>query len=242
MTARLELLPLDAPSRTFHRENCLPVSQRGWLIDVTLGRWWDALLVFWRGKRVAVLGARGVGKSHFIQFLSTGDIPVEYKQTLAPEKAGGRRLQLGELDLKIGKMLDVGGGTEARAQWRKQVEAADFVFYLLRADQVLAGDLLVEERVIADGKHMKDWLKDRSPRPKVCIVGTHGDLDSSFRGQFDNHHGDYVRRFREHAVVHKLVMLCGGTGQASLVVGSMKTLQATEDLVLDVFRHITVTE
>ena len=209
-------------------------------MDATLGRLWDAFLVFWQGKRVAVLGAPGVGKSHFIRFLTTGTIPVGYKQTLAPEKASGRRLHLGELDLKIKNMLDVGGGTEARAQWRKQVEAADFVFYLLRADQVLAADQLAEERVIADGRHLKDWLQNRSPRPKVCIVFTHGDLDSSFRGQFDNHHGDYVRRFREHAVVHKLVMLCGGTGQASLVVGSMKTLQATEELVLDVFKHIMV--
>ncbi len=211
-------------------------------MNATLGRLWDALLVFWQGKRVAVLGASGVGKSHFIRFLTTGTIPVGYKQTLAPEKASGRRLHLGELDLKIGNMLDVGGGIEARAQWRKQVEAADFVFYLMRADQVLARNRLAEERVIADGRHLKDWLKNRSPRPKVCIVGTHGDMDTSFRGQFDDLHGDYVRQFHKLPVVRTLVLHCGGPSQASLVVGSMKTLQATEDLVLDVFKHVMVVE
>ena len=212
------------------------------LLEATFGRLWEAIVLYWHGKDVAVLGAPGVGKSHFIKFLTSGSIPTEYKQTVAPEKAAGRRLQLRDLDLKIKNMLDVGGGIEARGQWLKQVARADIVFYLLRADLIISQDAAVEERVLSDARHIKDWLKGRKPRPALCIVGTHCDHNSSFRGQFDNCHGDYVRRFRKRKVVHRLLMECGGVSQVLLVIGSMKTVQSTEELVFDVFKHVMAPE
>jgi hypothetical protein len=75
---------------------------------------WDAVLMAWKGKRLAVLGARGVGKTHLIKFLTSGTIPAEYKQTVAPEKASARRFALGDLDLKVKDTLDV-SGDKARA-------------------------------------------------------------------------------------------------------------------------------
>ena len=220
----------------------MPGSKDESLLDATFGRFWEALVLYWRGKQVAVLGAPGVGKSHFIKFLTSGSIPTEYKQTVAPEKAAGRRLQLMDLDLKIKNMLDVGGGTEARGQWQKQVARADFVFYLLRVDQIISGDKVVERRVLSDAQHIKDWLKGRKPRPVLCVVGTHCDNDPSFAGQFDNCHGDYVRSFLYRRVVHRLLMECGGLGQAKLVIGSMKTVHSTEELVFDVFRQVMAAE
>jgi hypothetical protein len=220
----------------------LPDSKRQSLLDATLGRFWEDIVLYWQGKHVAVLGAPGVGKSHFIKFLTSGSIPTEYKQTVAPEKAAGRRLQLRDLDLKIKNMLDVGGGTEARGQWLKQVARAHIVFYLLRVDQIISGDAAVAARVLSDARHIKDWLKARQPRPALCIVGTHCDNDLSFRGQFDNHHGDYVRGFRQRPVVNRLVMECGGVSRAQLVIGSMKTVQSTEELVFEVFKHVMGTE
>jgi hypothetical protein len=220
----------------------LPDSKRHSLLDATVGRIWDAIVLYWQGKHVAVLGAPGVGKSHFIKFLTSGSIPTEYKQTVAPEKAAGRRLQLRDLDLEIKDMLDVGGGTEARGQWLKQVARADIVFYLLRVDQMISNDAAVEKRVLGDAQHIKDWLKGRKPRPALCIVGTHCDNDPAFRGQFDNCHGDYVRSFLQRPVVRRLLLLCGGHSQVILVIGSMKTVESTEELVFAVFKHVMATE
>jgi hypothetical protein len=55
---------------------------------------WNEIVMVWKGKRLAVLGERGVGKTHLVKFLSTGSIPEEYKQTVLPEKAGARRFKL----------------------------------------------------------------------------------------------------------------------------------------------------
>ncbi len=36
---------------------------------------WDDIVISLKGKKLAVLGARGVGKTHLLKFLSTGSIP-----------------------------------------------------------------------------------------------------------------------------------------------------------------------
>jgi hypothetical protein len=39
---------------------------------------WDKIVIALSGKQVAVLGARQVGKTHLIEFLTTGSIPAGY--------------------------------------------------------------------------------------------------------------------------------------------------------------------
>ncbi len=56
------------------------------LAVTTISVKWDDIQMALKGKRLAVLGARG-GKTHLVKFLTTGSIPAEYKQTVAPEKA-----------------------------------------------------------------------------------------------------------------------------------------------------------
>ncbi|OQY47269.1 MAG: hypothetical protein B6242_05355 [Anaerolineaceae bacterium 4572_78] len=41
---------------------------------------WEDLVHWWKGKRIAVIGARETGKTHLIKFLLIGSIPVEYEQ------------------------------------------------------------------------------------------------------------------------------------------------------------------
>src|SRR5262249_21203756 len=85
------------------------------LVGTTIAVKWDDIVVALKGKKLAVLGARGVGKTHLITFLSSGSIPAEYKQTIAPQKASSRRFQLKDLDLKMKDTLDVSGDKAAYA-------------------------------------------------------------------------------------------------------------------------------
>src|SRR4051812_38292644 len=71
------------------------------LLGTTVAVKWDDIVVALKGKSLAVLGARGVGKTHLITFLTSGSIPAEYKQTVAPEKMTARRFHLKELDLRL---------------------------------------------------------------------------------------------------------------------------------------------
>jgi energy-coupling factor transporter ATP-binding protein EcfA2 len=209
------------------------------LVGTTIAVKWDDILVTLKGKRLAVLGARGVGKTHLVKFLTTGSIPAEYKQTVAPEKASSRRFQLKDLDLKVKESLDVSGDKSAYAEWKEQLDQADVVFYLLRADRLIAGDRDVEDRVRDDLKHIGGWLKSRNPRPHVFIIGTHCDFDPEFRSTSDDKIGDYVDKFRQLPIVVELVARAGGAQQAKVVLGSMKTVENTEALVYQVFMQVT---
>jgi GTPase SAR1 family protein len=199
---------------------------------------WDYIVIALRGKKIAVLGARGVGKTHLVKFLTTGKIPAEYKQTVAPEKAPSHRFSLKDLDIKVKETLDLSGDKAAYAEWKQLVNKADVVFYLLRADRLIAGDRDVEERVRADLKHIGDWLEQRRPRPPFFIIGTHCDLDAEFQRTSKNKRGDYVDKFHRLPIVSELLARAGGAQQAKVFLGSMKTVEDTAALVYKVFKQV----
>ena len=180
-----------------------------------LYKYWPEIVKALKGKRIAVLGARGVGKTHLIKFLTTGSIPSEYKQTLAPEKTTANRLQLKDLEIKIRDTLDLSGDKAAYAEWKELHDMSDLVFYLLRADRLIAGDTNVESRVRDDLRHIGDWRKASSPRSPFFIIGTHCDFDSEFAA-FANRMGDYMDKFRTLPIVSELVARGGGAQEVKV--------------------------
>ncbi|ALG70968.1 hypothetical protein [Azospirillum thiophilum] len=199
---------------------------------------WDGIITAWRGKRVAVLGARQVGKTCMIKILSTGSIPEIYEQTNSAERATGRRFSLKDLDLKIDDTLDVPGDKFHYADWKEVADRADLVLYLLRADLLLAGSTQVEERVRDDMRHIGNWLRARSRRPQFFVVGTHCDLDPAFADLTRDKVGDYYDRFRKLPAVAELVAHCGGAKHVKFSLGSMVTREVGEALVYDIFRKL----
>ncbi len=90
--------------------------------------------------------------------------------------------------------LDVSGAKDAYAEWKSLHDEADMVFYLLRADRLIAEDSEVENRVRDDLRHIGTWLQARSPRPRFFIIGTHCDFDHEFITLKDDRMGDYVEQ------------------------------------------------
>jgi hypothetical protein len=199
---------------------------------------WDKLIIALKGKRVAILGARGVGKTQLLKFLTTGSLPAEYKQTVASEKADGRRFQLKDLDLILKRTRDLSGDNAAYGEWKALHDEADLVFYLLRADRIIERDEAVESRVRADIRHIAEWLKAREEAPRLFIVGTHCDLDPAFTTLSADQIGNYVDRFRKLPIVAYLVARVGGSQQVKIALGSLKTIDDTEKLVYELFLQV----
>lgn len=197
---------------------------------------WDKALIYFRGKNLAILGARGVGKTHLIHFLSRGEIPTEYKQTVAPEKYSGRRFKLENLDLKIKSNLDVPGGQAAYAEWKNLCSEADIIFYLFRADMLLVRDEKCEERVRSDLRHLNTWRKNEKEPRQIFLVGTHCDKDPNYSA-YSLRFGDYVDKFHELPIVAELIGHAGGGRGVKVVLGSMKSLDDTQALVLQIFKQ-----
>lgn len=199
---------------------------------------WDDIVSKLKGRRLAVLGARGVGKTQLIKFLTTGTIPTEYKQTVAPQKNAERRFKLKELNLKIQETLDISGDKAAYAEWKELHDKADLVLYLLRADRLIAGDKEVETRVRDDLRHIGGWRESREPNSRLFIVGTHCDRDAEFVKLSADKRGEFTDKFHKLPVVSELLARAGGAHNVKVVLGSMKTIQNTEELVYEIFAQV----
>lgn len=219
----------------------------GWLKSL----FWDKVSSLY-GKRVVILGARAVGKTHLIKFLSTGKIPVAYQQTLISEKIPARHVSLGDLNLKLKATVDVSGDKSAYGIWRelvvgcsatkrkKKVEVADIVIYLLRADRVFAGDVSTQVRVRADLRHIGEWLDQTSTlgsRPRFIIAGSHCDQDNVYNALTGATRGDYDDRFSQLPFVQEIIAYAGGRSVVKLALGSMATRSGTEQLATQIFKQ-----
>jgi len=209
------------------------------IIGTAIAFKWDDIVIALKGKKLAVLGARGVGKTHLVQFLSTGSIPSVYNPTVGVPRTSSRRFQLKDLDLNVKESRDVDGHKLSYGDWKELHDQADVVFYLLRADQLIAGNRDTEARVRDDLKHIGGWLESRNPRPRFFLIGTHCDCDPEFNSTQADKVGNYTDKFRRIPVVVELVARAGGSQQAKVVLGSMKTLENTEALVYKIFKQMT---
>ena len=126
---------------------------------------WDKIFIALKGKKLAVLGEKRVGKTSLIKFLTTGSISREYDPTdYAREVTTGHRFQLRELDLAIKNLKDLSGGQDKYRSWKSAFNDADIVLYLLRVDKLMAGDKSTEVRVREDMGQIRRWLRDQ-PSP-----------------------------------------------------------------------------
>lgn len=205
---------------------------------------WDAIVIAWKGKKLAVLGARAVGKTHLIRFLTTGSIPTEYRQTVGTISAGKRRFDLRDLNLTIKDTLDVSGAKDAYAEWKRLHDESDLVLYLLRTDHLLGVGPHAEQRestetrVRDDLKHIGKWLDARPKRPPLFIIGTHCDYDPDHHNLSPETIGDYTDKFRRLPVMAELVARAGGASDVRVIIGTMKDVPGTEVIVYELFRQL----
>ena len=198
---------------------------------------WDEIVTYFRGKKIAVLGERGVGKTHLLDFLATGSIPTDTKQTVGTEKVPPRRFKLEELKLTLKETVDISGAKVAYGEWKSLHDAADIVFYLIRADRLLAGDKATIERIEGDCKHIASWrTTDGKKAPRLIIVGTHCDKDPAWKEITAETRGDYYDQVRDVDVIKRSVGRLGGESKVGVVFGSMETQASTELLVYELFK------
>lgn len=194
-------------------------------------------MILFNGKRIAVLGARGVGKTQLIHFMSTGDLPKEHQQTTDPQKSSERRFHVDKTEIAVKDIWDVPGSKDSYAQWRQQAEQADLVMYLFRADLFITGDSVAERRAISDLTHINQWLDGLKKRPKLFLVGTHCDLDQSYGTRVAANAGDYIDEFRKLYGMVQLSRTCGSNQQFTLVLGSLLDISSTSALVGKIFQQ-----
>lgn len=194
------------------------------LIDLTI----EALSEKIANKSVAVIGERRAGKSTLAKFLSTGEIPEDYKQTLGEKRLDGRTIQLSELKLKVSEINDVPGAKEYYKQWKAAVLKSEVVYYLARADK-LKTSAETRRRVSEDIRHLADWLEE-SPGKSLFFIGTHCDLIPDFKRLTPETRGDYQDQFFKHPELREVAIRLR-EANAGLILGSLKPKEAMQQVV-----------
>lgn len=191
---------------------------------------WDALVISLSGKRVAVLGERHVGKTVLLNFLSKGEIPDEYMQTLLPEKVAARRLALGELKLNLKATRDLPGGHDAVGDWKTLHDEADFVLYLVNAQRVN------QQRVRRDLGLLEAWADAAKCPPKLVLIVTHMDMNPSYVSTPPSGMGNFRDLFVKHNLDAGLSQL---TARPPILLGSLADENQTAKLVANLIRTVT---
>lgn len=219
----------------------------GGVVAVSLN--WDCIRKEWRGKRVAVLGEYQVGKTSLIHFFTKGSIPSNYKATLSPKlHQQSKRLKLEELELKLDDVWDIPALKEARiSDWRPNYENADIVFYLLKANEIIARNAKIEKRVKNDLETIRDWqegLKSKGVNPPpLFIIGTHCDKDPDFANLSEVNKGDYYEKFRNLPVLQELTALGGSQMHpVRVILGSLLSEDLAEKLVITILMEMQALE
>ncbi len=197
---------------------------------------WRKIVSLLKGKKIAVLGSAGVGKTQLITFLSSGTITEDYIQTLAPTAVKGRKFDLRELSLRFRETIDVPGGQVAYGIWKELFDDADLVFYLFRVDKIKVGDTETIKRIQQDAKQIRQWIdeKKRNP-PTVLAIGTFCDKDSEYRYLTPSTRGNYQDNFMRMDVIKQVVRYINAEWW---ILGSMENLRNTEDLAYRLFNTI----
>lgn len=200
---------------------------------------WDDIMLWWKGKKIVVLGTRGVGKTTLIEFLFNGHLPESYQQTVRPTNAKGRRFSLKDLqlDVDVKSTIDLPGSKDYYSDWKKAVLSSDVVIYLARTDEILSNDVKKNRLIINEIRHIRSWISESSQNKKIYILTTYADYIDKFNAS-DDIRDKFIESFRNLPSVRNLILHAGGGDSTRLIVGSMVDTGETESLIYNLFMEI----
>jgi GTPase SAR1 family protein len=199
---------------------------------------WENITYALKGKKIAVLGARAVGKTTLLTYMEKGILIERYKQTLDKQEIERTRIKLGDLDIRLKKTDDVSGDKAAYGVWKKLFEEADLVLYVVRTDLLLKHDSSTEKRAEDDMRQVQGWINECNSNKQFFIVGNHWNEDPEFKNLTPDQIGNYEDRFRVLPVVKKMTQLAGGTATVKVALGSLATEKDSDTLIEAIFRQV----
>ena len=197
---------------------------------------WDNILYAMKGKKIAVLGERAVGKTTLLKYMEKGILIERYKQTL--DKKEIERIKLGDLDIYLQKTDDVPGSKDAYGVWKNIFNSSDLILYIVRTNELLNFNPTTEKRCQEDLGQIHGWIKESKAKKQFFIVGNHWSSDPEFQKLTPDTMGNYVDRFRELPVVKKMTQLAGGSATVKVALGSLATERDADYLITRIFEQV----
>lgn len=179
-----------------------------------------------KGKRIAVLGGRGVGKTTLLHFLRTGKIQSSFEQTSIDDyKSFSFKVGNSELHVKGGH--DIGGGHFQHSEWRKQIEESDIVFYLINIDKLLNKDTAYINDTKGDLNAIKDAIAEKKGKTAVFLIIIHADKQSDY----SNNRQKFEEKVSRNNLIETAQIELGGSDHCIVRIGSLKDEESANQLL-----------
>lgn len=222
----------------------LAIPAATWLIGgaVVVGGVAVAVAVDWlidgvKGKKIVVLGGRGVGKTTLLNYLINGEITGNYEQTIGKNKID-KPFSLEKLDWIIQnkniKGNDVGGSEDHYAEWKALAKDTDFIVYLFNAKDWLNSPEKFESKFYSEINVIKDIIAENK-NIKVMVVGTHIDLDENYSA---NHFSQYRDEILGEPIMLGMRGLLGGEERCKLELATLKDEAGLEKITVKILDYM----
>ncbi|QSV63916.1 MAG: hypothetical protein HEQ26_15320 [Dolichospermum sp. DL01] len=150
----------------------------GVFIFTSMGYNWKTIIIFLTGKKLAVLGDKGTGKTTLLNYLIKKVLSQGYYQTRYVHDTDEQRFYLNDKWISLKKSKDVGGDTSFHDEWEKLFKESDLIFYMVRSNLLINDDPETNNRVKDDLELIQGWRNkyDSNNRKKLLIICTFCDL------------------------------------------------------------------
>lgn len=222
---------------------------------------WGLILTALKGKKIAVIGARGSGKTTFFLYLEMvqkENLETEMTRTQKETRSSSINLDISGNNKKVffQSTFDLPGSEEYRdgTQWKKSVNNSDIVLYFVHAAALLRGidksnlrnqkksveeiKQLSEQRVQDDLYWLFEWIRDmekeKNKNLKTFIIGNHFDeIDEQFSNS--NKIEGYENEFNANKVISQY-----GRGMIK-IIGSLKSRETMKHILERVVENLEAT-
>lgn len=137
---------------------------------------WNKIMTFFSGKKLAILGAKATGKTTFYNFLTNGELTGG----TGIEKTKSNTFKMKGINFRIKSGKDITGSEDFVNVWTDIIKESDYTFYMIDSERVFKNDLaylnLIEKQLSLIG----EFYENSNRKDVVNIVCVFSDKIADF--------------------------------------------------------------
>lgn len=192
---------------------------------------WNDIVIFFKGKKIAIFGDIQTGKTTLHNFLRNGEMLKEHIATKRKTKVKKNRFKLNELELDIKDGTDIPGLNEYISEWKGIFKKSDICFYLFDTSKVYYDDTEYINKIFKHLSHIGDWRKEFKNKTTLVLIGTFADTLEEYQNQNKSNVQFFEQKIREKI---KEGYLQASLSPSNIFIGSFKNEESMSLLVSNI--------
>lgn len=189
------------------------------------------------GKKIAIAGGRGNGKTTLFDYLSNQSVSGQRTPTQSKNQVAQKTIKINDVSVDLSRCYDVGGSEASYQQWVEEIKKADFLFYLFNIKKIIDVDFDYQNQMRKELSYISKVVRDKKAENqefKIILVGTHADKVSLSRNDFHA----FEKMVWAKPILKEAIIALGGKGQCQIVLGSLASNNSAKMLVDSIFKSM----